>query len=330
MKISRLATSLVSKLLLAVASLASSTGPALAQSAWPNKPVRLIVAYPAGGLADVLIRHLQQPLTEALGQPLVIENRGGANGNLAAEAMIAGGADGHTFLVAQTAVESINPFIFQKMGFEPAKALVHVALLANSQLYLVTRPTLSPGNLKDFVNHAKANPGKLAYGSAGSGSTPHMAGELFKQNAHVFATHVPYRGVAPAMQDVMAGQIDFAFVPATALQAVRAGKLKLLAVASKTRTELAPGTPTFAEEGFGNVFADSLFGVYAPAGTRPEVVERLNREINKILSVPAVKVRYAEAGAQAMPTTAAAFKAMVQAETQIFSGIVKARNITPD
>jgi tripartite-type tricarboxylate transporter receptor subunit TctC len=128
----------------------------------------------------------------------------------------------------------------------------------------------------------------------------------------------------------MAGQIDFAFVPATTLSAVRTGKLKLLAVASKTRTELAPQTPTFAEEGFGEVFADSLFGVYAPAGTRPEVVERLNREINKILSRPEVKARFAEAGAQATPVTPAAFRSMVQAETQIFSSIVKARNITPD
>jgi tripartite-type tricarboxylate transporter receptor subunit TctC len=128
----------------------------------------------------------------------------------------------------------------------------------------------------------------------------------------------------------MAGQIDFAFVPATTLTAVRTGKLKLLAVASKTRTELAPQTPTFAEEGFGEVFADSLFGVYAPAGTRPEVMERLNREINKILSRPEVKARFSEAGAQAIPVTPAAFRNMVQAETQIFSSIVKARNITPD
>ena len=330
MKIFQFATCLTLRLTLALAALAGASGPALAQNVWPSKPVRLIVAYPPGGLADVLIRHLQQPLAEALGQPLVIDNRSGANGNLAAEAMIAGGSDGHTFLVAQTAVESINPFIFHKMSFDPAKSLVHVALLANSQLYLVTRSTLAPNNLKDFVNYARANPGKLAYGSAGSGSTPHVAGELFKQNANVFATHVPYRGVAPAMQDVMAGQIDFAFVPATALQGVRAGKMKLLAVASKTRTELAPGTPTFAEEGFGNVLADSLFGVYAPAGTRPEVVERLNREINKILALPSMKARYAEAGAQTMPTTTAAFKAMVQAETQIFSSIVKARNITPE
>ena len=162
MKISQLATSLVLKLLLALVALAGATGPALAQNAWPSKPVRLIVAYPPGGLADVLIRHLQQPLAEALGQPLVIDNRSGANGNLAAEAMIAGGSDGHTFLVAQTAVESINPFMFQKMSFEPGKSLVHVALLANSQLYLVTRSTLVPGTLKDFVNHAKSQPGKAS------------------------------------------------------------------------------------------------------------------------------------------------------------------------
>ena len=330
MPISRLATSLTFRLTLALAALAGASGPAFAQTAWPNRPVRLIVAYPAGGLADVLVRHLQQPLTQALGQPLVIDNRGGANGNLAAEATISSGSDGHTFLVAQTAIESINPFIFKKMGFDPARSLVHVALLANSQLYLVTRSTLAPDNLKDFVHHARAHPGKLSYGSAGSGSTPHVAGELFKQNANVLATHIPYRGVAPAMQDVMAGQIDFAFVPATALQAVQAGKMKLLAVASKTRTELAPTVPTFAEEGFGNVLADSLFGVYAPAGTPPEVVERLNGEINKILSLASTKARYAEVGAQAMPATSAAFKAMVQAETPVFSSIVKARNITPD
>ncbi|MDZ5460604.1 tripartite tricarboxylate transporter substrate-binding protein, partial [Azohydromonas lata] len=152
----------------------------------------------------------------------------------------------------------------------------------------------------------------------------------FKHYANVSATHIPYRGLAPAIQDVMAGQIDFAFVPATTLAAVRTGKLKLLAVASKTRTELAPQTPTFAEEGFGHVFADSLFGIYAPAGTRPDVVEHLNREINKILSTPVVKARFAEVGAQAVPVTPAAFRDMVQAETRVFSGIVKARNITPD
>ena len=329
-QISRLAICLISRLTLALAVLAGASGPALAQSVWPSKPLRLIVAYPPGGLADVLVRHLQQPLTEALGQPLLIDNRGGANGNLAAEAVIAGKSDGHVFLVAQTAIESINPFIFKKMSFDPGRSLVHVSLLANSQLYLVTRSTLAPDNLKDFVNYTRANPGKLTYGSAGSGSTPHIAGELFKQNAGLFATHVPYRGVVPAMQDVMAGQIDFAFVPATALPSVRAGKMKLLAVASKTRTELAPAVPTFAEEGFGNVFADSHFGIYAPAGTRPEVVERLNSEINKILLLPSTKTRYAEVGAQTMPTTASAFKAMVQAETQVFSSIVKARNITPD
>jgi tripartite-type tricarboxylate transporter receptor subunit TctC len=329
MKSSQTMKSLVRRTLV-MAIFAAAAGGTSAQSMWPSKPVRFIVAYPPGGLADVLIRQLQQPLTEALAQPIVVDNRSGANGNLAAEATIAAGADGHTFLVAQTAVQSINPSMFQKMSFDPAKSLVHVALLANSQLYLVTRPTLAPTTLKEFVRYAQANPGKLSYGSAGSGSTPHMAGELFKQYAHMSATHVPYRGLAPAIQDVMAGQIDFAFVPATTLTAVRTGKLKLLAVASKTRTELAPQTPTFAEEGFGEVFADSLFGVYAPAGTRPEVMERLNREINKILSRPEVKARFSEAGAQAIPVTPAAFRNMVQAETQIFSSIVKARNITPD
>ena len=318
--------------LLAAAGLAIAGGlasaPALAQ-AWPNKPVRLIVSYPPGGLADIMARLLQQPLTEALGQPLVIENRGGAAGNLAADA-VAKSSDGHTFLVTTSSIESVNPVMFDKMSYDPAKDLVPVALLANSRLFLVTKPALPPNDLKAFVAYARAHPGQLSYGSAGSGTTPHLAGEMFKRNAGIYATHVPYRGAAPALQDVLAGQIDFAFVPGTALPSVRAGKLELLAVASRNRAPEAPDTPTFVESGFGEVFADTLFGVYAPAATPPEVIQRLNREINKVLVLPATKARYAEVGAEPVPMSPAEFKAAVKAESQRFGGIVKERRITPD
>jgi len=312
------------------ATLGTATTAVWGQTAWPSKPVRLVVAFPPGGLADVMTRLLQPQLTEALGQPVVIENRGGANGNVAADAVIRGTPDGHSFVISSTGIESVNPFMYARMPFSPGKDLVHVALLANSQLFLVTRPSLPPNTLKAFVAYAQANPGRLSYGSAGSGSTPHLAGELFKQYAGIFATHLPYRGAAPALQDVLAGQIDFAFVPGTAFAYVKSGKLKLLAVASPKRTDNYPSAPTFLEEGLGPVFADTLFGIYAPTGTSPEAVTRLNREVNKLLASATVKARYADLGAEAMPLSPTEFKALVAEETKVFSGVVKARRIAPD
>ena len=311
----------------AAAVVASPLGAAWAQArAWPSRPVRFVVAFPPGGLADVMMRVIQPALSQALGTPVVIDNRGGAGGNVAAMEMLRA-RDEHSFLVTVSTTESVNPSMFANMPFDPVKQLQHVALLANSQLFLVTRPTLAPNDLKSFVAYAKANPGKLSYGSAGTGTTPHLAGELFKQSAGIFATHIPYRGAAPAIQDVMAGQIDFSFVPGTAFPMVRGGKLKLLAVASKQRTPNFPSAPTFDENGIADVHADTLFGVYAPTGTPPEVVALLNREINRQLAEPAVRARFSELGADATPITPTQFKELVQAETALFSRIVKARGI---
>lgn len=304
----------------------ATAGPLAAVQPWPGKPVRFVVSFPPGGLADVMMRLLQQPLADALGQPVLIENRSGASGNLAAD-VVAKSGDGHSFLVTTSTVESVNPYMFASMPFDPGKDLAHVALLANSRLFLVARPGLPVRDLKTFVEYAHANPGKLSYGSPGTGSTPHLAGEMFKHAAGFFATHVPYRGAQPALQDVLAGQIDFAFVPGTALIWARNGKLRLLAVASPSRAPEAPDTPTFAEQGFGEVQVDTLFGVYAPAGTPPEVVERLNREINRPLALPSTKARFAEIGAEPMPMSPAAFKSAVQAESVRFAALVKARQI---
>ena len=307
------------------------TIPAAAQpTAWPGKPVRLVVAFPAGGLADVMSRSLQQPLAEALGQPVIIDNRGGAGGNVAGSEVVRNGSDGHTFLVTVSTTESVNTSMFSSMPFDPEKDLQPVALLANSQLFLITRPTLAASNLKDFVAGAKANPGKLSYGSAGNGTTPHLAGELLKQSAGITATHVPYKGAAPAIQDVMGGQVDFAFAPGTVLPMVKAGKLKVLAVASRKRTASAPEVPTFSELGINDVYADTLFGIYAPAGMPPEVVDRMNREVNKVLALPATKARFLELGAEPHPLRPGEYKAMVQAEKRLFTDIVKTRGITAD
>lgn len=304
---------------------------ALAQTTtWPSKPVRLVVAFPPGGLADVMARMLAPQLGEALGQPVVIDNRGGASGNLAAIEMVRNGGDGHTFMVNVTTVESVNPLMFDRMPFDPVRDLQHVALLANTQLFLITRPTLPASSLKEFVAYARAHPGKLSYGSAGNGTTPHIAGELFKQSTGLFATHIPYRGAAPAIQDVMAGQIDFAFAPGTVFQSVKAGKLKLLGVASRQRTSNYPSAPTVEEEGFGKVYVDAPFAVYAPAAMPAAQVSRMNREINRLLAQPAIKARFAEVGADAVAMSPAEVKALVQDEMALFGPVVKARRIRVD
>ncbi len=307
--------------------------PAAAQQAapaWPNKPIRLIVAFPAGGLADVLARTLAPQLSEALGQQVVIDNRGGAGGNVAAQELVRSGGDGHTFMVNVTTLESVNPVMFASLPFDPARDLQHVALLANTQLFLVVRPTLPVNNLKEFVAYARANPGRLSYGSAGNGTTPHIGGEMFKQANGIFATHIPYRGAAPAIQDVMAGQIDYMLAPGTVFQNVRAGKLKLLAVASRKRTENYASAPTVEEEGFGKVYVDTPFAVYAPSGMPQAQVARMNREINRLLATPAIKSRFAELAADAMPLSPAEIKAMVQAEVGLFGPVVRERGIKAD
>ncbi|URI05933.1 tripartite tricarboxylate transporter substrate binding protein [Aquincola tertiaricarbonis] len=305
--------------------------PAWAQSAaWPHKSLRLVVAFPPGGLADVMCRVVQPTLAAALGQTLVVDNRAGAAGNLAASEVVANGKDGHSLLVTTSTTESVNPAMFARMPVDFDKDLQPVGQLANSLLFLIARPGLPVNTLKDLVAHAKAHPDTLSYGSAGVGTTPHLAGELFKQAAGITAAHVPYRGAAPAIQDVMAGQVDFAFAPGTVLPSMKAGKLKVLAVASRQRSSSAPTIPTFEELGYADVVADTRFGVYAPAGLPAAAVELFNRELNKALALPETQRRFTELGADAVPLTPAAYRGVVQAETRLFRGIVKARGITAE
>ena len=306
-------------------------GPAAAQAgAWPTKPVRLVVGLAAGGLADVLARIVQPHLSAALGQPVVVENRGGAGGNVAGVEVVRNGADGHTFLLVPSTTESVNPAMFSSMPFDPQKDLRPVAQMANSQLFLFVRSTLGVDTLEAFIAYAKKHPDTLTYGSAGAGTTPHLEGELLKKNAGITAAHAPYRGVAPAFQDLVSGTIDFAFGPATIFPWVQQGKLKVLAVASRKRAAVQPAIRTFTEAGINDVFADSVFGVYAPAGARAETVERLNREINKVLERPDVKARFLEAGAEAIPLRPAEYAAQVQEEKRLFTAIVKSLGLKAD
>jgi len=304
---------------------------AWAQAApWPSKPVRVVVNFPPGGAVDTVARAITQPLAEALGQPFVVENRGGANGNIGGEAVARSAPDGYTLLVSSGSMVSVNPHLYPRMPFDPAKDLVPVASAARVAVYLMTKQALPVNNVQEFIQHVKANPGKLSFGSPGSGSSPHLATEMLKSQAGLFAVHVPYRGAAPALNDLLAGQVDFHFDPGVGLAHAKSGRVKLLAVGSMKRSPLFPDVPTLHEAGLKGFDADTVFGFYAPAGTPPEIVSRLNREINRILATKAVQDRLIAMGGEALPMTPAEFGAKAQDDFKRFGAIIKERKIAAD
>ena len=237
-------------LVLSTLALAASLAPRLALAqAWPDKPIRIVVGFPPGGAADQIARLVGQPLQEVLGQPVVVENRTGAGGNVAGDAVAKSAPDGYTLLMSSGGMVSVNPHIYPKMTFDPAKDLTPVAAAARVSVYLVVKPDFPAKNVQEFLAYAKANPGKLSYGSPGNGSSPHLASEMMNSPAGTSTRHIPYRGAAPALQDLLGGQIDFLMDPGIALPQVQAGKLKLLAVGGLQRTPLYPDVPTSTNRG---------------------------------------------------------------------------------
>ncbi len=303
--------------------------PASAQ-AWPAKPIRIVVGFPPGGAADQIARLVSQPLQDTLGQPVVVENRTGAGGNVAGDAVAKSAADGYTLLMSSGGMVSVNPHIYQKMSFDPAKDLTPVAAAARVAVYLVVKPEFPAKNVQEFIAYAKANPGKLSYGSPGNGSSPHLAGEMMNSQAGTSTRHIPYRGAAPALQDLLGGQVDFLLDPGVALAQVQAGKLKLLAVGSLQRSSLYPDVPTLDEAGLKGFDADTLFGFYAPAGTPKPVIDRLNTEINRILATKPVADRVGALGGAVVPMTPAQFDAKAKDDYQRFGAIIRERKIVGD
>ena len=302
---------------------------ALAQ-AWPAKPIRVIVNFPPGGAADQIARAITLPLQEALGQPVIVDNRAGAGGNIGGDALAKSPPAGYTLLLTSGGLVSINPAIYPKMSFDPARDIIPVAAAARVLVFLEVKPSLPVKNAKEFIAYAKANPGKLTYASPGNGSSPHLAGEMFKDMTQSFSVHVPYRGAAPAMQDLLGGQVDFMFDPGIGLNHVRAGKLRLLAVGSPKHSPLFPDVPTLSEVGLKGFDADTVFGFYAPTGTPAAIVTRLNSEINKILATQAVKDRVAGLGGEVAPMTPAEFGAKAHEDTARFGKLIKDRHISGD
>lgn len=321
---------LARRALLAAALAATLPGAALAQ-AFPNKPVRVIVSFPPGGAADQIARAISEPLAQALGQPVVVENRAGANGNIAGDFVAKQPADGHTLLMSSGGTVSINPHLYAKMPFDPTKDLVPVAAAARVLVFLEVNPQKVPvKDAKEFLAYVKANPGKLSYGTPGNGSSPHLAAEMMKAQANLFAAHIPYRGAAPAMQDLLGGQVDFMFDPGIGLQHVKSGKLKLLAVGSPKRSPQFPDVPTLDEVGLKNFDADTWFGFYAPGGTPQPVVAKLNAEINKVLRSPAFIDRMNAIGAIPAPMSPQDFGMRAQIDSIRYGALIRARNIKGD
>ena len=301
----------------------------MAQTPWPNKPMRVVVGFAPGGGTDVMARVVAQGLSEALGTTVIVDNKAGASGNVAASEVVRAAPDGYTLMVAPTSVETANPSLF-KANFYPAKDLTPVGSIGVTAMYVVAKPGIAAKNAKELVDFAKANPGKLSYASSGAGTPPHLAAELFKMRTGIVATHIPYRGSAPALQDVMAGQADYVFDPGIAFQHIRSGKVKLLGVASAKRSSFFPETPTLTEQGIQGAELDIWFGMWAPKGTPPEIVTRLNRELAKVLASPALKERFAGLGAEPAALDQAAFRKLLSEEERVLTTLIKTQNIVVD
>ena len=318
-------------LALAVLAISGIAGSAQAQTAanWPTKAIRVVVGFAPGGSTDVMARILSQTLSESLGQPVIIDNKPGASGNIAASEVVRAAPDGHTFLIAPTSVETANPSLF-KSTILPSRDLTPVASVGRTQMYLVAKPQMAAKDVRDLVALARAKPAALSYASAGSGTPPHLACELFKQATATSITHIPYRGAAPALQDVLSGQADFVCDPGIAFPHIRTGKVKLLGVVSTKRSPFFPDTPTVSEQGFPGANLDIWFGMWAPNGVAPDVLARMNRELGKALAQPAVKARYADLGAEPIAMDTADFRKLLVNEGTLLSALIKEQKIVVD
>jgi tripartite-type tricarboxylate transporter receptor subunit TctC len=304
-------------------------GAAFAQS-YPSKTIRYIVPWPPGGGADVLSRILSPKLAEALGQQIVIDNRGGAAGNIGTDLAAKSAPDGYTILFTLSS-HTINPKLYDKLPFDVEKDFIPISLAAYIPQILVAHPSVSANNIRELIALAKSQPGKLNYASVGTGSPGHIAGELFKLKTGVDMVHVPYKGGGPAVTDTLGGQVQLLFVsmPA-ALQYVKAGRLKALAVTSDKRSAAAPDIPTIAESGVPDCVVNSWYGALVPAKTSPSVVSKLQASFARVLQMPEVKERLFAQGAEATFSTSAEFDRLIRDELKQWEFVIREARIKPE
>ncbi|HQR11812.1 MAG TPA: tripartite tricarboxylate transporter substrate binding protein [Casimicrobiaceae bacterium] len=321
---SRAARAAIALLSLAAAAVSLPLSPSALAQPFPSKPLRIVVPFPAGGTTDVLARAVAQKLTETLGQPVVVDNRPGAGGNIGAELVAKSPPDGYTLLMGTVGTHAINPGLYPKMPYDHVRDFAPVILVAGVPNVLVVNPSLPVNSVQELIVYSKANPGKLNFASSGNGTSIHLSAELFKTMAGVQIMHVPYKGSAPALQDLVGGQVQLMFdnLPSS-LALIKGGKLKALAVTSSARAAALPDVPTLAESGLPGFEASSWFGLLAPAGTPQPAIATLNAEVAKWLATPEAREKLLAQGAIAAGGTPEDFTRHIAAETAKWQKVVK-------
>ena len=301
----------------------------LAQGDYPNRPIRLVVTVPPGGAADFIARLVGAKLAESLGQPVLVDNRGGAGGTIATDAVAKAPADGYTLLQNSITTHGVGPHLYARLPYDPVKDFAPVSGLALLPLIMAVTAELPPRNVDELIRFSKSN--SLNFASSGNGGAPHMAGELFKSETGASITHVPYKGSGPAVADLVGGRVQIMFDAAPSLiQHVKSGKLRVLAAASAQRNRLLPEVPTFAELGYPKVAVSLWYGLLAPAGTQRPVIDRLNRETRKALEAPEVREKLLAQGAEPMPGSSEAFATFMHEESAKWAPVVKQAGVKLD
>ena len=329
MNLSRYIATRLQRLLFIVA-LALCASTAWAQT-YPSRPLRLIVPFAPGGAVDIIARLMGEAVSRSLGQPVVVDNRPGAGAAIGAEAVARAPADGYTLLIGTSSTHGVNSAVNPKLSYDPVKDFSPVVLLATAPWMVVATPSLPVRNTKELIDYAKAHPGKLNFASYGRGSSNHLATELLKARAGIDVVHVPYKGSAPALLDLVAGQVDFMLDTfSTSAPLVETGKIRLIGVTSDKRVDYAPAAPTVSESGVAGYSTGAFFAIFAPAKTPPQVVERLNREFNAALRQDAVKERLIKLGLQPAGGTPDELGGIVVNEVRTWADLVKQRNLKFD
>lgn len=310
--------------LLGASALFASTA-TLAQGAYPNKPIRIIVPFSPGGATDTLARMMGQKLTEAWGQPVLVENKPGAGGNIGADLVAKAAPDGYTLLLTAAGFMAVNPSVYPNMTYDPAKDFTPLTLLVKAPLLLVVNPKLPVKDIREFMAYAKANPGKLSIGNGGQGTAQHLGGVYLGSEAKLNVVHVPYKGSAPATTDLLAGTVDAQFDNmVTLMPYVKAGKLRALAVSSKQRSATVPDVPTLHETVLPNFETGTWYGMAAPAGTPPAIATKISAELRRILQMPDVREKLAGMGLDGSGMSDAEYGEFIKSEIAKYAQIVKA------
>jgi tripartite-type tricarboxylate transporter receptor subunit TctC len=309
--------------------LLSLAGAGLAQGSYPSRPIRMVVPFVAGGASDILARVIGQGLSEELGQPVVVDNRAGAGGNIGSDHVAKSAPDGYTLVLASVGTHAINSSLYKKMPYDPVKDFTPIALFATVPTVLVVNPNVKVNSARELLALAKARPGALNYASAGIGTTQHLAGEMLKESAGIDVVHVPYKGGGQAVGDLLAGQVTFMFPNIPVVHShIKAGKLKALAVASTKRSPALPDVPTMAEATALKDFdVSTWFGILAPAGLPPETAQKLNRAVNKVIASDAVKTKLEAQGAVPLESTPEGFREFMVKEVDKWARVVKRAGI---